>query len=184
MQSIQVKCNRLIRAMAPAGNLFFLLTVQELRRQGLTFFSFYVLQRIIREPGLSECRIQEETGLSNYEVSRACNFLVRSRLAKKERYEKDRRVQLLTATERGVRARDQILLAASAQLKEGWSAPGQLRRFSKATASILKANRMLFDPLQLSIFDTDLFEKDSRKSVAAKRTAGHLAHGHSRRSKP
>jgi hypothetical protein len=78
-------------------------------------------------------------------------------------------VQLLTATERGIRVRDQILLAASTRLKEGWPVPGRIRRFSTATASFLKANRMRLDPLQLSFFDTDLFKKDRRKTATGKR---------------
>ena len=89
MQSIQMKCIRLVRAIAPAGNLFFLLTIQEMRRQGLTFIAFFVLQRIIREPGLPEFVMQKETGFSDYEVSRACGLLVRSGLAEKKRSDSD-----------------------------------------------------------------------------------------------
>ena len=184
MQSIQAKCKRLVRAMAPAGNLFFLLTIQEMRRQGLTFIAFFILQRIIREPGLPELVMRDETGFSDYEISRACGFLVRSGLAKKKKPETDGRVRLLVPTERGIRVRDQVLSVASARLKEGLPVPGRLRRVSKATASFLKANRMLLDPLQLSFFDADLFKKDRRKATAGKRKPANSTHGRSGRSKP
>jgi DNA-binding MarR family transcriptional regulator len=184
MQSIQAKCKRLVRAMAPAGNLFFLLTIQEMRRQGLTFIAFFILQRIIREPGLPEFVMQNETGFSDYEISRACSFLVRSRLAEKKKSDSDARVRLLVPTERGIRVRDQVLSIASTRLKEGLPIPGRLRRVSKATASFLKANRMLLDPLQLSFFDTDLFKKDRRKAATGKRKPAHSPRGRSGRSKP
>lgn len=170
--------------MAPAGNLFFLLTIQEMRRQGLTFIAFFILQRIIREPGLPEFVMQNETGFSDYEISRACSFLVRSRLAEKKKSDSDGRVRLLSATERGIRVWDQILSAASTRLKEGLPVPGRLRRVSKATAFFLKANRMLLDPLQLSFFDTDLFKKDKRKVASGRQKTRNPVRGRSGMSKP
>ena len=47
MQVNLTKCKQLLRAIAPPGNLFLLLTLEELRRQELTFIAFYVLQRTI-----------------------------------------------------------------------------------------------------------------------------------------
>lgn len=170
--------------MAPAGNLFYLLTVQEMRRQGLTFIAFFILQRIIREPGLPELVMRDETGFSDYEISRACGFLVRSGLAKKKKSETDGRVRLLVPTERGIRVRDQVLSVASTRFKEGLPVPGRLRRISKATASFVKANRMLLDPLQLSFFDADLFKEDNRKAAAGKRKSANSTRGHSGRSEP
>ena len=37
------------RPLRPSGNLFLLITRAELRRQGLTFLAFYILQRTIEE---------------------------------------------------------------------------------------------------------------------------------------
>src|ERR1035437_11176487 len=106
---VSKKCERLVRAMAPSGNLFFLLSIQELRRQGLTFLAFYILQRTIEERKFLEFWARRETGLDDYEVSRACTFLARSGLVQKKKYEADARVRVLTPTDRGVRVRDKIL---------------------------------------------------------------------------
>jgi hypothetical protein len=43
---------------------------------------------------------------------------------------------------------------------------------------------MLFDPIQLSFFDTDLFKKDKRKASGSKRKKTKAARGRSKRLKP
>src|ERR1017187_10616698 len=95
MQVTLAKCEQFLRAVAPSGNLFLLLTLQELRKQGLTFIAFYVLQRTIEYLGTSASALRQETGLADYEISRACKFLVGSGLAVMTRDEKDKRVRLL-----------------------------------------------------------------------------------------
>ena len=49
--SISGKSKQLIRSIAPSGNLFLLLLLQELRHQGITFIAFYALQRVIESTG-------------------------------------------------------------------------------------------------------------------------------------
>jgi DNA-binding MarR family transcriptional regulator len=159
MQVLSKKFNQLIRAMAPSGNLFFLLSIQELRRQGLTFLAFYALQRTIEESEFSEYGVRQETGLNDYEVSRACTFLVHSGLVQKSKSGVDARVRLLTPTARGVRVLEQILSAAAQRLEDGIPPSGRLRRLSEATQFLRNGNRILLGPLQLSFFDTDLFQK-------------------------
>ena len=149
--------------MAPSGNLFFLLVVQELRRQGLTFLAFYALQRIIEESEFSEYDLRKETGLDDYEVSRACTFLARSGLVQKSKSAVDARVRLLTPTVRGVRVHDKVLSQAAQRLKDSVPPEGGLRRLSEATQFLKKGNRALLGPLQLSFFDVDLVPKKSIK---------------------
>ena len=68
------KYERLVRAIAPAGNLFYPLAVQGLRRQGITFLAFYVLERCVEELEISQHSLRHESGLEDYELSRACRF--------------------------------------------------------------------------------------------------------------
>src|ERR1700692_3744777 len=121
MQVSLVKCNQLLRAIAPSGNLFLLLLLQEIRQQGVTFIAFYVLQRVIEEPGISEFQLRRETGLQNYEISRGCKLLADSGLVKIGRYETDRRVRVLTPTRLGIQTHNRILSAAAKQLRRGLS---------------------------------------------------------------
>ncbi len=182
MQALSTKCNQLVRAIAPSGNLFFLLSIQELRRQGLTFLAFYILQRTIEEREFSEYWIRQETGLDDYEVSRACTFLVDSGLVQKRKSEADGRVRLLTPTARGARICNQILSAAAERFQVGVPRPGRLRRLSEASKLLQKVNRILLGPLQLSFFDTDLFQKEPSKPARKKHRQGKPAHGRPQRS--
>src|SRR5260370_19619907 len=115
------KCKHLVRAIAPSGNLFLLLLLQELRQQGITFIAFYALQRVIEEPGISEFQLRRETGLENYEISRGCKFLAGSALIKIAPAVEDRRVRVLRPTSRGEKIRGQVLSEASKQLQRGLS---------------------------------------------------------------
>jgi DNA-binding MarR family transcriptional regulator len=161
MQVSSAQCKLLVRAIAPSGNLFLLLLLQELRQQGLTFIAFYALQRIIKVPGISEFQLRRETGLQNYEISRACKFLSRSRLVETTRFEQDRRVRLLRPTPYGKKIHDQVLAAAAERLKEGLSLDngfhgvGENRRLKETAESYRRGNRILLGPLQLSFFDTN-----------------------------
>ena len=77
MQGVHKKFERLIRAVAPRGNLFLVLTITELRRQGITFLAFYVLQRCVEELEVSP-KTSLRDRIADYEVSRACRFLAES----------------------------------------------------------------------------------------------------------
>ena len=137
--------------MAPSGNLFFLITREELRRQGLTFLAFYILQRTIDEREFSEYWIRRETGLDDYEVSRACTLLVRSGLIQKEKDEADARVRVLSPTDRGVGVRDKILSMAAERLKDGVPRSGRLRRVSEAAQLLQEGNRMLLRAIAIVV---------------------------------
>ena len=121
MQVSLVKCEQFLRAVAPSGNLFLLLTLQELRRQGLTYIAFYVLQRTIEYSGSSASALRQETGLADYEISRACKSLVSSGLVVLSRDERDGRVRILRPTKLGIKVHDQVLLAAAKRLQKGFS---------------------------------------------------------------
>ena len=161
MQVSLARCNQLLRAIAPSGNLFLLLLLQELRYQGLTFIAFYALQRVIKAPGISEFQLRRETGLENYEISRGCKLLARSGLIEIGRYEKDRRVRVLTPTRRGIQIHDRILSAAAKQFQKGRSIDdgfhgvGENRRLTEAIESFRIGNRTLLGHLQLTFFDTN-----------------------------
>jgi DNA-binding MarR family transcriptional regulator len=161
MQVSLAKSKQLIRSIAPAGNLFLLLLLQELRHQGLTFIALYALQRVIEEQEISEFQLRRETGLENYEISRGCKLLASSGLIEISRYEQDRRVRLLTPTRRGIQIHDRILSAAATQLQKGRSIDdgfhgvGEDRRLTEAIESFRIGNRTLLGSLQLSFFDTN-----------------------------
>jgi hypothetical protein len=50
--------------------------------------AFYILQRTIEERAFFELWVRRETGLDDYEVSRACTFLARSGLIEKRNTER------------------------------------------------------------------------------------------------
>lgn len=173
-----------LRALAPAGNLFLLLTLPEMRRQGITYLAFYALQRTVDESGYSEYQLRRETGLQDYEASRACAFLAKRGMVSIGKAQKDRRVRVLVPTDRGRRVVDKILSLAARELKNGIPAPGRFRRLAEATTSLRQANRILRGPLQLSFFDRDLFHRDSPKRAPQKRATAQTVGGCSKSSKP
>ena len=167
MQVHLVKCEQFLRAVAPSGNLFLLLTLQELRRQGLTFIAFYALQRTIEYTGSSVSALRQETGLADYEISRACKSLVSSGLVVLSRDERDGRVRVLRPTKRGIKIHDQVLLAAAERLQKDFSTDygvplaTENRRLTEAAESFRKGNRTLRGPFQVSFFDTHRKEMKS-----------------------
>jgi DNA-binding MarR family transcriptional regulator len=154
------QCRQFIRSISPSGNLFLLATLQELRFQGLTYIAFYALQRIVRERELFESSLRQETGLEDYEVSRACKFLESSGMIEIKPYEQDKRVRVLSRTKLGVKIHDQVVLAAAKRLQKrinslkGFDAVGEDRRLVQATEAFQKSNQILFGSLQLSFFET------------------------------
>lgn len=161
------ECKHLVRAIAPSGNLFLLLLLEELRRQGMTFIAFYVLQRVLEEPGISQFQLRRETGLENHEISRGCKFLADSGLIKIGRAAVDRRIRVLRPTSRGKKIQGHVLSEAAKQLRKGLSIDdgfrlvGENRRLMEATESFRMGNRTLLGPLQLSFFDTYPTEMNS-----------------------
>jgi DNA-binding MarR family transcriptional regulator len=184
MQVLDRKFKQLIRSIAPSGNLFLLVTLPELRAQGLTYLAFYALQRIIKEKRLSEINLRMETGLEDYEVSRACRLLEKSGLITVHKSKNDARIRVLVPTLRAPRILDQVLLAAARRFRAGMPAAGRLRRLSEATESFRSANQMLLGPLQLTFFDADQFDKDPPKLTRATRNTEKLAGSRSKRSEP
>ena len=160
MQVSLPNCKRFVHAIGPSGNLFLLLVLRELRRQGLTFITFYVLQRVAKYPGISQLQLRRETGLKDYEISRDCKFLADSGLIKIGHSKKDRRVRVLTPTNRGKKIWEQVLIAASRQIQKGLSFDKGLsdeeenRRLTQASESFETGSEILFGPLQLSFLDT------------------------------
>ena len=160
MQVHLTKCNQFLRAVAPSGNLFLLLTLQELRRQGLTYIAFYVLQRTIEDAGSSSSALRQETGLADYEISRACKFLELSGLVVMSRDEQDRRVRVIRPTKQGIKIHDQVVSAAAKRLqRDFWTDSGvplatENRRLTEATESFRKGNRILRGQFQISFLDT------------------------------
>jgi DNA-binding MarR family transcriptional regulator len=167
MQVNLTKCKQFLRAIAPSGNLFLLLTLQELRKQGLTYIAFYALQRTIDGRGSYESVLRQETGLTDYEISRACKFLERSGLVVIGQAEKDRRVRVLRPTKLGIKIHDQILLTAAKKLQKDFSSYDRIpirtqnRRLKEAAESFRKGNRTLRGPIQVSFFDTNPAEMNS-----------------------
>jgi DNA-binding MarR family transcriptional regulator len=167
MQVSLVQCKQLLRSIAPSGNLFLLLTLQELRRQGLTYIAFYVLQRTIEDPGSYASVLRQETGLADYEISRACKFLVRSGLVVMSRDEQDKRVRVIRPTKQGIKIHDQVVSAAAKRLQKDFSTDygvpiaTENRRLTEATESFRKGNRTLRGMFQISFFDTHPKEMNS-----------------------
>jgi DNA-binding MarR family transcriptional regulator len=159
------KYGAFVRSMAPSGNLFLLLSIQELRRQGLTFLAFYALQRTIGEPEVLERSLRRETGLSDYEMSRACSLLARSGLIEIRKSDKDARARMLTPTELGRRVHDRVLAAAATRFKEGVNDLGVGTRLTNATRLLQEANRALLGPVQLSFFEIADFEEARAKRL-------------------
>jgi DNA-binding MarR family transcriptional regulator len=143
MQGVAPEFEQLVRSIAPAANLFLLLSLPELRRQGLTFIAFYALQRTIQESEMTESLLRSETGLKDYEVSRACGFLAKSGLVIIQKAEKDARVHHLKPTARGRRTYSQVLSAAAARFHAGVPDQRRLRQLSEATEAFRTGNRVL-----------------------------------------
>ena len=174
----------LVRSIAPSGNLFLLLTLPEMRRQGLTYLSFYALQRTVKEREILEVLLRRETGLKDYEVSRACKFLAKSGLVEARKADHDKRERVLIPTVRGQGVFNKIMIAAARRFDNAVLGAGRIRRLAEATQHLNDGNQILLGPLQLSFFDTDLSEGDSPQRPSRKRKAGKPTTGRLKVSKP
>lgn len=157
------KHDEFVRIMAPLGNLFLLITLPELRRQGLTYLAFYALQRVIDLGEITEYGLRCETGLADYETSRACALLAKSELVKIARSDEDARVRILTPTARGRRLLTKIISAAATRLADGIPRAGRSRRMDEATDLLRQATDKLLGPFQLSFFDPDISDNQPRR---------------------
>jgi DNA-binding MarR family transcriptional regulator len=120
-----------------------------------------------------------ETGLEDYEVSRACRFLQKSGLITVARWQNDARIRVLAATAQGRHIHERVILAAARRLKAGTPAAGRQRRLSEATESFRNGQQIL-GPLQLSFFDRDYFDEDPPTLTKATRNITKATRGRSR----
>ncbi len=157
---------RIASALVGPGSLFLVMTTPELRRQGMTHLSLYALQRAVEEaearPGqrYSEQWLRRETGLKDYETSRACTLLVKSDLVTVAKHPGDGRVREFVPTDRGRRVLQRVIEEAGRRLWEGIQPRGRIRRVKQVTDHLRRANRILREDIQLSFFDKDLFPKE------------------------
>lgn len=169
---------RLVRAMAPAGGLFLLATLPELRRQGLNHLALYVLERTVQESkpwrgeGFPVSALRSETGLSDYEISKACTLLKKGDLVTISRVAGDKRERTLMRTARGIDVLDKILSAAATRLWKGLPPWARGRRVSETTQILRKANDRLLGPIQLTIFDKNTPTKAKKPPRKSKQPTG------------
>lgn len=160
---------RIVDALATPGCLFLVLTLPELRCQGMTYLTLYALRRIVEKadepPGqrYSGQRLRRETGLMDYETSRACSFLVNSKLVSVSNDPDDRRVREFVPTERGRRVLQSVLAEGGRRLWEGIEPQGRIRRVKETVAHLRAADRTLLGSIQLTFFDKDLDTKEPKR---------------------
>jgi DNA-binding MarR family transcriptional regulator len=157
--------------MSGFGNLLLVLTLPELRRQRMNYLSLYVLFRAVKvgsKPSdgyYSHSALRRETGLKDYETSRACKLLAKRGLIEVSPAEGDRRERILIPTDRGKDVLTQIMDSAGKRLWEGIEDVGRIRRFRETTDHLRKAHRSLRGPLQLTFFEKELQRKRRKKTV-------------------
>jgi DNA-binding MarR family transcriptional regulator len=157
--------------MSGFGNLFLVLTLPELRRQRMNYLSLYALQRAVKVGGkpsdeyYSHSKLRRETGLKDYETSRACALLEKGGLVKFARAEGDGRERILIPTDRGKGLLTEIMESAGKRLWDGIDDVGRTRRVKGTTEHLRKAHRSLRGPLQLSFFEKELQRKGRKKAV-------------------
>jgi DNA-binding MarR family transcriptional regulator len=110
--------------------------------------------------GSSVTALRQETGLADYEISRACKSLVEGKLVVISPDERDRRVRVIRPTKEGIKIHDQVVSAAAKRLqKDFWTDSGvplatENRRLTEATESFRKGNRTLRGLFQISFYDS------------------------------
>src|SRR4051794_11427274 len=153
---------RIVWEMSGFGNLFLVLTLPELRRHRMTYLSLYALHRAVKV-GSNPTRgyyphswLRRETGLEDYETSRACTRLAKRGLVEIAHAQGDDRERILIPTDQGKRILQEIMESAGRRLWDGIDDLGQIRRVKEATEHLRKAHRRLRGPLQLSFFEKEL----------------------------
>jgi DNA-binding MarR family transcriptional regulator len=166
---------RIVRELAGFGNLFLVLTLPEIRRQGMTYLSLYALQRAVQiaeeNSGwyFPQVCLRNESGLSDYETSRACKLLEPAGLIQLAKADDDGRERLLIPTELGKRVLARIMRAAGQRLWDSIDDIGRFRRIREATEHLRRAHHRLRGPLQLSFFEKELTRKGRNRDRAVKR---------------
>lgn len=150
------KEEEIVSLLSKPGSLFLLTTLPELRKQGLTYLAFYTLQRAANERPFTQYALRRETGLPDYETSRACTLLARADLIRIAKSNADRRMRILTATARGRKVLDKIIQTAAERLKDGIPPSGRIRRLEIVASLFKRATERLHGQFQLSFFDPDL----------------------------
>ena len=157
---------RIVQALAIPGNLFLVITLPELRRQRISYLALYALQRTVEkaDDGSGDCCsekwLRRETGLRDYESSRACDLLAQGELITVSSDPTDRRVRELVSTPKGRQVLRRILDEAGRRLWEGIETAGRIRRVKEVTDHLRQANDILRKDFPLSFFDKDLFLKE------------------------
>lgn len=165
------QAERIVWELAGFGNLFLVLTLPEIRREGMTYLSLYALQRAVqvtKESSTSyfpEASLRDESGLSDYETSRACKVLEGAGLIRLAKAEGDGRIRLLIPTVLGKRVLARIMKAAGQRLWDSIEDVGRFRRIHDAIEHLRKAHHRLRGPLQISFFEKELQRKKSKRSV-------------------
>lgn len=161
-----------VRALAPLGSLFLVVTLPELRRQGITYASLYALERAIHVADRSSIRrfteemLREETGMPTYEASRACRFLRQSGLVELGRDVRDRRIRVLLPTAQGRRALHRILSSAAQRLWQGLPSQSRIRQMSAAAQALQQVHEILEGAFELSFPDSMGSERQRRRGNA------------------
>ena len=165
------RCERIDWEMSGFGNLFLVLTLPELRRRRMTYLSLYALHRAVKvgskptEGYYSHSWLRRETGLKDYETSRACTLLVNGGLVEIAQARGDGRERILIPTDQGKRVLQKIMENAGQRLWDGIDDVGRIRRVKEATEHLRKAHRRLRGPLQLTFFEKELQRKTRKKAV-------------------
>ena len=165
------RCERIVWEMSGFGNLFLALTLPELRRHRMTYLSLYVLHRAVKvgskpaEGYYSHAWLRRETGLKDYETSRACTRLAKGGLIEIDHAQGDDRERILIPTEQGKRVLREIMEGAGRRLWEGIDDLGRIRRVKEVTEHLRKAHRRLRGPLQLTFFEKELQRDWPKKSI-------------------
>ena len=169
---------RFVKGIADFGTLFLVLTLPQMRKQGLTYPALYALHKIIEAEdegftGLPESALRKETGLPDYEVSRACRYLVGAGLLKTSTSKGDKRTRVLASSPLGRKVWDRILAAAAERLHDSIDEIGRFRRLQGAVEHLRKARRKLHGSIQLSFFERE-FQRGKRPKVPVpRRTSVH-----------
>ena len=162
---------RIVWEMWGFGNLFLVLTLPELRRHRMTYLSLYALHRAVkvgsnaRDGYYSHSWLRRETGLKDYETSRACTRLAKGGLVEIAHAQGDDRERILIPTDQGKRILQEIMESAGRRLWNGIDDLGRIRRVKEATEHLRKAHRRLRGPLQLTFFEIELQRDWPKKSI-------------------
>jgi len=164
---------RFVNGIANFGNLFLVLTLPEMRKQGISYLALYALQKAIDAEnegfiGLPESKLRDETGLPDYELSRACRLLVNAGLLRARRSSNDKRRKIMVPTSLGKTVLVRILSAAAQRLHDSIEEVGRFRRVQGAVEHLRKAQNKLRGQFQLSFFEREL-QRGKRPKVPVPR---------------